>query len=241
MTNDRGDKLQEHKVYFSRDDNEGQQYKTLEEVVDYVRPTALLGLCTIGGIFSESIIRKMADFNDRPIIFPLSNPSSKSECTFEQAMKYTNNKAIFASGSPFPEVEADGVTYYPGQGNNMYVFPGIGLGTVLCESVHVTQEMIYASAVGLADSLTEEERANNWLYPSLDRIRDISVRVARYVIRASQKENLDKNKTLQWLSDIELDAYIKTKMYNPAHEHSPTGTPARELPGFNIGRTHAKF
>lgn len=240
VTDDRGDKLQEHKVYFSRDDNEGKQYKTLEEVVDLVRPTGLMGLCTIGGVFTESILRKMASWNDRPIIFPLSNPSSKSECTFAQAMEFTNNKAIFASGSPFPEVEADGVTYYPGQGNNMYVFPGIGLGTVLCESVHVTQEMIYASAVGLADSLTEEERAKSWLYPSLDRIRDISVSVARHVIRASQAENLDKNKTLQWLSDADLDTYIRTKMYNPAHEHSPTGSPTREIHGFDT-KPHSKF
>jgi malate dehydrogenase (oxaloacetate-decarboxylating)(NADP+) len=240
VTDDRGDKLQEHKVYFSRDDNEGQQYKTLEEVVDLVRPTGIMGLCTIGGVFTESILRKMASFNDRPIIFPLSNPSSKSECTFAQAMEFTNNKAIFASGSPFPEVEADGVTYYPGQGNNMYVFPGIGLGTVLCESVHVTQEMIYASAVGLADSLTEEERAKSWLYPSLDRIRDISVSVARHVIRASQAENLDKNKTLQWLSDADLDTYIRTKMYNPAHEHSPAGSPTREIHGFDT-KPHSKF
>ncbi|KAL0632846.1 hypothetical protein Q9L58_008274 [Maublancomyces gigas] len=237
VTNDRGDKLQEHKIYFSRDDNEGNQYKSLEEVVDYVGPTVLMGLCTIGGIFTEPILRKMAALNDRPIIFPLSNPSSKSECTFEQAMEYTNNTALFASGSPFPEVEADGVTYYPGQGNNMYVFPGIGLGTVLCESVHVTQEMIYASAVGLAESLTEEERAKNWLYPSLDRIRDISVHVARTVIRAAQKENMDKNKTLQWLSDADLDTYIKTKMYNPAHEHSPPGgTPTKEIHGFNTSK-----
>lgn len=237
MTNDRGDKLQEHKIYFSRDDNEGQQFKTLEEVVDYVGPTVLMGLCTIGGIFTESILRKMGTLNDRPIIFPLSNPSSKSECTFEQAMEYTNNKALFASGSPFPEVEADGITYYPGQGNNMYVFPGIGLGTVLCESVHVTQEMIYASAVGLAESLTEDERAKNWLYPSLDRIRDISVHVARTVIRAAQKENMDRNKTLQWLSDADLDTYIKTKMYNPAHDHSPPGgTPTKEIHGFNTSK-----
>ncbi|KAI5836779.1 hypothetical protein DFP73DRAFT_570568 [Morchella snyderi] len=240
VTNDRGDKLQEHKVYFSRDDNEGKQYRSLEEVVDLVRPTGLMGLCTMGGVFTESILRKMASFNDRPIIFPLSNPSSKSECTFAQAMEFTNNKAIFASGSPFPELEADGVTYYPGQGNNMYVFPGIGLGTVLCESVHVTQEMIYASAVGLADSLTEEERAKSWLYPSLDRIRDISVSVARHVIRASQAENLDKNKTLQWLSDADLDTYIRTKMYNPAHEHSPAGSPTREIHGFDT-RPHSKF
>ncbi|KAG0644258.1 hypothetical protein HOY80DRAFT_1006968 [Tuber brumale] len=231
VTNDRGDTLQEHKIYFSRDDNNGQQFKSLEEVVDYVKPTALMGLSTIGGAFTESIIRKMASYNEKPIIFPLSNPSSKSECTYEQAMQWTNNKVIFASGSPFPEFEVDGRVHTPGQGNNMYVFPGIGLGTVLCEAVHVTQEMVYASAVGLADSLTGEEREKGWVYPNLDRIRSISVIVARSVIRAAQKENLDKNKTLQWLSDIELDNYIRSKMYNPAGDHSGASSPTLEVNG----------
>lgn len=119
VTNDRGDTLQDHKIYFSRDDNDGQQFKTLDEVVEYVKPTALMGLSTIGGAFSEEIIRKMATFNEKPIIFPLSNPSSKSECTFEQAMKWTDNKVIFASGSPFPDYEADGRTYTPGQGEQL--------------------------------------------------------------------------------------------------------------------------
>ncbi|PWW75234.1 hypothetical protein C7212DRAFT_345220 [Tuber magnatum] len=231
VTNDRGDTLQEHKVYFSRDDNNGQQFKSLEEVVDFVKPTALMGLSTIGGAFTESIIRKMASYNEKPIIFPLSNPSSKSECTYEQAMQWTNNKVIFASGSPFPEFEVDGRVYTPGQGNNMYVFPGIGLGTVLCEAVHVTQEMVYASAVGLADSLTDEEREKGWVYPNLDRIRSISVTVARSVIRAAQKENLDKNKTLQWLNDMELDNHIRSKMYNPAGDHSGASSPTLEVNG----------
>lgn len=231
VTNDRGDTLQEHKIYFSRDDNNGQQFKSLEEVVDYVKPTALMGLSTIGGAFAESVIRKMASYNERPIIFPLSNPSSKSECTYEQAMQWTNNKVIFASGSPFPDFEADGRVFTPGQGNNMYVFPGIGLGTVLCEAVHVTQEMVYASAVGLAESLTDEEREKGWLYPNLDRIRAISVIVARSVIRAAQKENLDKNKTLQWLNDMELDNYIRSKMYNPAGDHSGSSSPTLEVNG----------
>ena len=121
VANDRGDTLQEHKIYFSRDDNNGQQFKSLEEVVDYVKPTALMGLSTIGGAFTESIVRKMASYNEKPIIFPLSNPSSKSECTFEQAMQWTNNKVIFASGSPFPDFEADGRVYTPGQGKNSQV------------------------------------------------------------------------------------------------------------------------
>ena len=102
VTNDRGDKLADHKVYFSRDDNSGKQYKSLAEVVEYVRPTILMGLSTIGGIFDANILTKMGEWNQHPIIFPLSNPSANSECTFEDAVKYTNGRVLFASGSPFP-------------------------------------------------------------------------------------------------------------------------------------------
>lgn len=116
VTNDRGDKLAEHKIYFSRDDNGGKQYKTLGEVVDYVKPTILMGLSTIGGIFSSELLTKMGQWNERPIIFPLSNPSANSECNFEDAIKYTNGKALFASGSPFPPVEYGGKSLQPGQG-----------------------------------------------------------------------------------------------------------------------------
>lgn len=102
VTNDRGDKLAEHKVYFSRDDNRDKQYKSLAEVVEYVKPTILMGLSTIGGIFDANILTKMGEWNKYPIIFPLSNPSANSECTFEDAVKYTNGRVLFASGSPFP-------------------------------------------------------------------------------------------------------------------------------------------
>ena len=97
VTNDRGDRLAEHKVYFSRDDNDGRQYKTLEEVVDLVEPTILMGLSTIGGAFTPPILTKMGKLNRHPIIFALSNPSVNSECTFEDAVKYTKGKALFAS------------------------------------------------------------------------------------------------------------------------------------------------
>jgi malate dehydrogenase (oxaloacetate-decarboxylating)(NADP+) len=119
VTNDREGELAEHKKYFSRDDNNGEQYKSLEEVVDFVKPTILMGLSTIGGAFTPEILRKMAAMNDRPVIFPLSNPSSKSECTFEDAIKHTNGKCLFASGSPFPTLEWEGQKLVPGQGNNM--------------------------------------------------------------------------------------------------------------------------
>jgi malate dehydrogenase (oxaloacetate-decarboxylating)(NADP+) len=119
VTNDREGELADHKRYFSRDDNNGEQYKTLEEVVDYVKPTILMGLSTIGGAFTPQILEKMAAMNDRPVVFPLSNPSSKSECTFEDAIKYTKGKCLFASGSPFPTLDYEGQKLVPGQGNNM--------------------------------------------------------------------------------------------------------------------------
>jgi len=116
VTNDRGDKLAEHKVYFSRDDNEGKQYKNLKEVVDHVKPTIMMGLSTIGGAFTPEMLTKMAEWNEYPIIFPLSNPSANSECTFEDAVKYTKGRALFASGSPFDPVEVNGKLQTPGQG-----------------------------------------------------------------------------------------------------------------------------
>jgi malate dehydrogenase (oxaloacetate-decarboxylating)(NADP+) len=116
VTNNRGDKLAEHKVYFSRDDNEGKQYKTLEEVVEHVKPSILMGLSTIGGAFTPDMLTKMGQWNNRPIIFPLSNPSANSECTFEDAIKYTKGRCLFASGSPFDAIEYDGKLETPGQG-----------------------------------------------------------------------------------------------------------------------------
>ncbi|KAL8938626.1 MAG: hypothetical protein Q9216_003794 [Gyalolechia sp. 2 TL-2023] len=218
VTNDRGDKLAEHKVYFSRDDNAGKQYKTLAEVVDYVKPTILMGLSTIGGIFSPDLLTKMGQWNKRPIIFPLSNPSANSECTFEDAVKYTDGRALFASGSPFPSVDYDGTTLQPGQGNNMYVFPGIGLGTILSKATVVTQSMVYASAEALSTALSPSETAQGWLYPEIARIRDVSVIVAMGVIRAAQEAGVDRETRIKGMNDEELEEWVKSKMYNPHEE-----------------------
>ena len=116
VTNDRGDKLPQHKIYFSRDDNEGKQYKSLHDVVEYVKPTILMGLSTIGGAFDEKILKRMGELNEKPVIFPLSNPSDNSECTFEDAMRATEGRCLFASGSPFQLMEFGGKTHTPGQG-----------------------------------------------------------------------------------------------------------------------------
>jgi malate dehydrogenase (oxaloacetate-decarboxylating)(NADP+) len=218
VTNDRGDKLADHKTYFSRSDNDGKQLKTLSEVIEYVKPTILMGLSTIGGAFDKNILTRMAELNDKPVIFPLSNPSSQSECNFEDAIKYTNGRALFASGSPFNPIQFKGKTLTPGQGNNMYVFPGIGLGAILSKCVSITQSMIYASAESLATSLNEEERSQGWLYPDVTRIREVSVVVTRGVIRAAQEANVDRDLKLRKMSDEELDKYIMTKMYDPRKE-----------------------
>jgi len=177
VANDRGDTLQEHKIYFSRDDNDGQQFKSLEEVVDYVKPTALMGLSTIGGAFTELIIRKMASYNERPIIFPLSNPSSKSECTYEQAMQWTNNKVIFASGSPFPDFEADGRVYTPGQGrrNSLVDISQVWLLTSLQE-ITCMSSLASDSALSCARLCTSPRRWSTRLlsgWPNLSRMRNV--------------------------------------------------------------------
>ncbi|KAK3052812.1 hypothetical protein LTR09_006295 [Extremus antarcticus] len=234
VAHDRG-KLADHKLYFARDDNDGQQYRSLEEVVEYVKPTILMGLSTIGGAFTPKILQRMAEMNDRPVIFPLSNPSSKSECTFEEAIKYTNGKCLFASGSPFPTLTHDGKDLTPGQGNNVYVFPGIGLGAILSKSVSVTQGMIYASGAALSDSLLPSETAENWLYPDINRIRDVSVVVTKHVIRAAQKDGVDRELQLRGVRDEELEVYVRQRMYDPFTEHEKVEEEVRGLAGL-VGR-----
>ncbi|RKF55155.1 NADP-dependent malic enzyme [Golovinomyces cichoracearum] len=215
ITNDRGDELASHKKYFSRPDNNGRQYKTLSEVIDYVQPTILMGLSAQTGVFNESIIRKMALFNKKPIIMPLSNPSNNSECTFEEAMKWTDGRVIFASGSPFPPYMYNGKLNYPSQGNNMYVFPGIGLGSILSKTKLIKNEMIYASAIALSMTLKPEELADGKLYPEIDRIREVSVVVAREVIREAQSHGLDGEPSARNLTNSQLDTWIRDRMYDP--------------------------
>lgn len=229
ITDDRGDKLAEHKVYFSRNDNEGKQFKSLEDVVEYVKPTILMGLSTIGGAFTPKILSRMAELNNRPIVFPLSNPSSKSECTFAEAMTHTEGRCLFASGSPFDSLDFEGKTYVPGQGNNMYVFPGIGLGAILSKAVNITDAMIYKSAEALSTALLPEERDLKSLYPDISRIRDVSVVVTCGVIRQAQKDQVDRELSLRSLSDKHLEEYVRSRMYDPFKEAEEVESEIRDL------------
>ncbi|KAF3843448.1 hypothetical protein F7725_002297 [Dissostichus mawsoni] len=128
-------------------DSRGLIVKTLEEVVETVKPTAIIGVAAITGAFTEKIIKGMASFNERPIIFALSNPTSKAECTAEQCYNLTEGRGIFASGSPFDKVTlADGRSFIPGQGNNAYVFPGVALGVIACGVRHISDDIFLTTA-----------------------------------------------------------------------------------------------
>ncbi|KAF9242568.1 hypothetical protein BU15DRAFT_43689 [Melanogaster broomeanus] len=207
--------LQEHKKFFARTDYNGPQLTNLIDVINYVKPTALLGLSTVKHGFSEGVVKAMCALNERPVIFPLSNPVHLSELEYQDAIQWSDGKVIFASGSPYNPVTHNGVTYEPGQGNNMYIFPGIGLGSILSKARHVSDAMVERAAIALSSSLNADEEAAGLVYPRLARIRDISAGIAFAVIRQAQKEKLDENTYLRALSDADLLGLIWDKMWQP--------------------------
>ncbi|KAJ7717040.1 hypothetical protein B0H16DRAFT_1740879 [Mycena metata] len=225
-------KLAEHKEYFARSDYRGPPITDLLDILEYVKPTALMGLSTMSvstllpflislrfppstGAFTRAAIETMAALNPLPIIFPLSNPVTLSECTFQDAVDYTDGKVLFASGSPFPEISYGGRLLHPGQGNNMYIFPGLGLGAILARCSSVSDSMVEASSLGLANSLTADEEAAGLLYPQIERIREISADIALQVIRAAQQAGVDRHPELRAMNDDDLLAFVNGKMWNP--------------------------
>jgi len=153
----------------------------LAAAIDVFEPTALIGACAQPGIFDERILRAMARLNERPIVFALSNPTAKSECTAEQAYAWTDARALFASGSPFPPVKLGSRTLVPGQGNNAWIFPGVGLGLMLSGARRATDEMFLAAAHALAAQLRRDEIASGRLFPAAARLRPVAAAVAAEV------------------------------------------------------------
>ena len=161
---------------------------TLEETIRNFEPTILIGTSGTAGLFTEAVVRAMAGVNDRPIVFPLSNPTSKSECTAEEGIRWSDGRAIVATGSPFAPVVHRGRTYRIGQGNNAFVFPGVGLGLWVGGVRRVTDAMFLDAAQALAHLVTPADLAQGAVYPEITRIRDCSHAVACAVIRRAVAE-----------------------------------------------------
>jgi malate dehydrogenase (oxaloacetate-decarboxylating)(NADP+) len=182
------------------------------EAVKALRPTAIIGVAAVGGTFTREVLEEMARINRRPIVFALSNPTSKSECTAQEAYRHTGGRVLFACGSPFDPVTLEGRTHVPRQGNNSYVFPGVGLGAIVSRARHVSDEMFMAAAYALADQVSEPDLAQGSLYPALARIREVSARIAVAVADAAYRGGL-----AQGARPADLEAHVRAEMFDPTY------------------------
>jgi len=205
------DNLAEHKLPYA---HEHAPCASFLEAVQSLQPTAILGLSGQPSTFTKEVVEALASSNEHPIIFALSNPTSKAECTAEQAYTWSDGKAIFASGSPFDPVTYKGRTLVPGQGNNAYIFPGVGLGVIASHSRTVSDEMFLAAARSLASQVSDTDIERGRIYPSLSRIREVSAFIARDVAEIAYAENYtDKPRPDDVLADI------RHHMYQPVYPH----------------------
>ena len=177
-----------------------------------LKPTAIIGVAAVGGTFTPEVLRTMAEINKRPIIFALSNPTSKAECSAEEAYRHTDGRALFACGSPYDPVTINGKTFVPRQGNNSYIFPGVGLGAIASETRLVTDEMFMAAAHTLAQMVSEEDLKQGSLYPALPRIREVSANIAAAVAAVAYQRGLASGP-----APNDLRALVESQMYDPRY------------------------
>lgn len=177
-----------------------------------IKPHILIGATGFPGTFTQDAIELMAEINERPTIFALSNPTSRAECTAEQAYQWTQGRVIYSSGSPFGAVKYAEETFIPGQGNNAYIFPGIGLGAIACEACRITEDMFLVAARTLASLVSKEDLSHGTLYPPLNNIRAVSLEIAVAVAEEAYARGVAK---LLKPEDIRRD--IKNYMYNPQY------------------------
>ncbi len=192
--------------------------RALPPVRDFVaairtlQPTAIIGAAGVGGAFTHDVLEAMAEINERPIIFALSNPTSKAECSAEQAYRATGGRAVFACGSPYGPVALEGKTFVPRQGNNSYIFPGVGLGVIASGARLVTDEMFMAAAHTLAELVSEADIAQGSLYPALPRLREVSAHIAASVAAVAFQRGLATGD-----APNDLLAFVSAQMYDPRY------------------------
>ncbi len=199
-----------HKLPFA---NEHEYQADFLSALRSLKPTAIVGVSGQPGVFNKEVLAAMAQYNKRPVIFALSNPTSKAECTAQEAYTWTEGRGIFASGSPFDPVTMGDQTFIPGQGNNAYVFPGIGLGVIAVKARRVPEEMFLVAAKTLADQTSYEDFAVGRLYPSWSQIREISLSIAVAVAELAYRDNL-----AQVPRPDDLEGFIRSQMFEPEYE-----------------------
>jgi len=190
--------------------HEHPEAATITDAVSVLKPTILIGATGQTGIFDQSVVEQMNAANDHPVIFALSNPTSRSEATASDVYEWSDGDAIFASGSPFDPVEIAGKTHVPGQSNNAYIFPGIGLGVTSCKINRVTDSMFLAAARAVADGVSQEALDQGLVFPALDNIRDVSLDIAIAIAEIAFSQGLagiDR--------PLDLKDYIAKRMYSP--------------------------
>jgi malate dehydrogenase (oxaloacetate-decarboxylating)(NADP+) len=180
--------------------------------VEAIRPTGIIGVSTVPKLFNQAVIEAMARINDRPIIFPYSNPTSRSECTAEEAYKWSEGRAIFASGSPFAPVEFGGRRFVPGQGNNVYIFPAMGMAVLAAEATRVTEEMFIIAAKAVSEQVTEADLGMGLIYPPQSNILEASLhtagRIAAYIF--------DQDLARVPRPD-DIDEHVRARAYRPVY------------------------
>ena len=201
--------LTDHKLRYAHDHAPVGDFLT---AIRALRPTAIIGVAAVGGAFTPEVLQTMAEMNERPIVFALSNPTSKAECSAEEAYRHTGGRALFACGSPYDPVRLDGKTFVPRQGNNSYIFAGVGLGAIVSGARLVTDEMFMAAAHTLAYLVDPDDIEQGSLYPALPRIRDVSAHIAAAVAEVAYKRGLA---TVPRPND--LTAFIESQMYDPRY------------------------
>ena len=201
--------LGEHKRAYAHEHPQAPDFLSALKAIE---PTAIIGVAAVGKTFTREVLEEIARLNERPIVFALSNPTSQAECTAQEAYLWTAGRALFACGSPFDPVTVGGRTHVPRQGNNSYIFPGVGLGLIACAARRATDEMFLAAARGLASLVTPGDLEQGSLYPPLARVRDISAHIAAAVAEVAFTQGLAGVPRPE-----DVLAFVKSTMYEPSY------------------------